>query len=93
MAKTAKQLDELLENVKGEDLPTLQVLDQKLHLLLAQKREEPSSQRETVQAVAAACAGVKIDPELVALVGIHPATPVEEDKSLISDAIARRLAG
>ena len=92
MAKTAKQLDELLEHVRGEDLPTLQELDGKLHLLMAQKRNDISLPNETNQSITMECLGVKIEPELAALVGIHPETPIEEDKNLIRDAIARRLA-
>lgn len=47
---------------------------------------------QTNQSIATECLGVKIEPELAALVGIHPETPIEEDKHLIRDAIARRLA-
>jgi hypothetical protein len=32
-----------------------------------------------------------IDPDLLALVGIHPENPVQEDKALIRESIARRL--
>ena len=92
MAKTAKQLDELLEHVRGEDLPTLQELDGKLHLLMAQKRSDISLPNKTNQSIATECLGVKIEPELAALVGIHPETPIEEDKNLIRAAIGRRLA-
>jgi hypothetical protein len=34
---------------------------------------------------------VPIDPDLLALVGIHPENPVKDDKALIREIIARRL--
>jgi hypothetical protein len=36
---------------------------------------------------------IAVDPDLFALVGIHPEHPVEEDKTLIGEQISRRLAG
>jgi hypothetical protein len=94
MAKTQKQLTDILEAVRGEDLSTLRALDEKLHLLLAQKRAEDRPRNGNIAAreeTATQCSGVKIDPDLLALVGIHPENPVEEDKVLIRDSILRRL--
>jgi hypothetical protein len=95
MAKTPKQLDEFFEPLRGQDLTTLRALDQKLHLLLEQrlKDQQPTNDKTAANMeIARRCPSVKIDPELVALVGIHPENPIEEDKSLIREAIARRLA-
>ena len=94
MAKTSKQLDELLDPLRGQDLPTLRALDERLHLLLEQrlKDQQPIKDKAaTTTEIAARCLSAKIDPELAALVGIHPENPIEEDKFLIREAIARRL--
>jgi hypothetical protein len=37
------------------------------------------------------CPNVPIDPDLLALVGIHPKNLLEEDKALIRETITRRL--
>jgi len=37
------------------------------------------------------CPDVAIDPDLLALVGIHPENSVQDDKTLIREIIARRL--
>jgi hypothetical protein len=46
----------------------------------------------TREIISAQCASVKIDAELLALVGIHPESPVEEDKAIIREIIARRFS-
>ena len=94
MAKTPKQLDEFLHPMRDQDLSTLRALDQKLHLLLEKKRREERGGNGDVavrEEISAQCAGIKINPDLLALVGIHPENPVEEDKTLIRESIARRL--
>ena len=76
-------------------MTTLRALDQELHRLLEQKLkdQQPTNGETTANTdIAARCPSAKIDPELVALVGIHPENPIEEDKTLIREAIARRLA-
>lgn len=94
MAKTPKQLDEFLKPLRDEDVSTLRALDHKLHLLLEQRSKiDQPPRRLTVDQdeISAHCPGVKIDPDLLALVGIHPENPVKEDKILIRESIARRL--
>jgi hypothetical protein len=34
---------------------------------------------------------IPIDPDLLALVGVQPENPIEKDKTLIRETIARRL--
>ena len=94
MAKTPKQLDEFLRPMRDHDLGTLEALDQKLHLLLEQKRQhEQDRGRDNTKPdeFLAQCARLKIDPDLLSLVGIQPERPVTDDKIIIRDAIARRL--
>jgi hypothetical protein len=94
MAKTPEQLDELLKLVRDEDVVTLRTLEQKLHVLLEQKERDEAIRRRSEtdrDALSKRCPNVPIDPDLLALVGIHPENPVREDKLLIREAIARRL--
>jgi len=95
MATTAEQMEQLLNLLRAVDLPTLLALDRELHLLLAQKGQEAvrtwpgaSSQEEFSQRYPQ----IAVDPALFALVGVHPETLVEEDKTLIRESIARRFA-
>jgi hypothetical protein len=72
----------------------LRALDQKLHLLLQEKLkdERPTNRHIAVrEEISTQCRGVRIAPDLIALVGIHPENPVEDDKILIRESIARRL--
>ncbi|HXH11303.1 MAG TPA: hypothetical protein VNP04_16270 [Alphaproteobacteria bacterium] len=94
MATTAELMDRLLNLMREVDLPTLLALDRELHLLLEQKGEEmrrtwpgAMAQEEFRQRHPQ----IAVDPDLFALVGIHPENPVTEDKTLIREAIARRL--
>jgi hypothetical protein len=94
MAKTSKQHDEFLEPMRDEDLSTLQALEQKIHALFKQKRKDerppnplPANQAE----ISAECPGVKIGPDLLALVGVHPENLIDEDKLLIRQSITRKL--
>jgi hypothetical protein len=94
MAKTPEQLDELLKLVRDEDVATLRALERRLHSLLEQKERDEALQRhsETDRDVLSKhCPNVPIDPDLLALVGIHPENPVQDDKALIREIIARRL--
>jgi hypothetical protein len=94
MAKTPEQLDELLKLVRDEDVVTLRALERQLHSLLEQKERDDAARRygETAREVLAKrCPNLPIDPDLLALVGIHPESPVEDDKTLIREIIARRL--
>lgn len=94
MAKTPEQLDELLKLVRDEDIATLRALERQLHLLLEQKERDEAIQRHGESArevLSKQCPNVPIDPDLLALVGIHPENPVKEDKTLIREIIARRL--
>ena len=94
MAKTPEQLEELLKLVRDEDIATLRALERQLHSLLEQKEREEAMQPhgETHRDVAKRCPNVPIDPDLLALVGIHPENSVQDDKKLIREFIARRLA-
>ena len=95
MAKTPEQLDELLKIVRDEDIATLRALERRLHSLLEQKEKNEAMQRHDEAArdvLSKRCPNVPIDPDLLALVGIHPENPVQDDKTLIRGTIARRLA-
>lgn len=94
MAKTSEQLEELLKQMREKDLPTLLAFDRRLHLLLEQKRggwlrtgQGPSVREEFCRRYP----HVAVDPDLFALVGVHPESPIEEDKALIRESISRRL--
>jgi hypothetical protein len=94
MAKTPEQVNELLKLVRDEDIATLRALERQLHSLLERKeRDEAIRQRsETAREILSKlCPNVPIDPDLLALVGIHPENPVQEDKTLIREIIARRM--
>lgn len=94
MVKTPEQLDELLKLVRDEDAATLRALERRLHSLLEQKERAEAMQRHSEtdrDVLSKRCPNVPIDPDLLALVGIHPENPVEEDKALIHEIIARRL--
>jgi hypothetical protein len=95
MITPAEQLEELWSRMQAVDLPTLLALDRELQVLLEQKKaEHPRSEHGTIarEEFIQQYPHLAIDPDLFALVGIHPATPVEEDKTLIREQIFRRLA-
>ena len=95
MAKTAEELDQILKIVRDEDIGTLRTLDRRLHSLLEEKERDVALQRQAKvkrDGASSQCPNVSIDPDLLALVGVHQESPVEDDKSLIREAIARRLA-
>jgi hypothetical protein len=94
MSKTPEQLDELLKLVRDKDIATLRALERQLHLLLEQKERDEALQRHSESdrdLLTKHCPNVPIDPDLLALVGIHPENPVQDDKTLIREIIARRL--
>jgi hypothetical protein len=94
MARTPEQLDELLKLVRDKDIATLRALERQLHLLLEQKERDEALQRHSESdrdLLTKHCPNVPIDPDLLALVGIHPEIPVQDDKTLIREIIARRL--
>ena len=96
MATIAERVEQLLGLMREVDLPTLLALDRELHLLLEQKGGKKLwiSQGTTVQAeFCQRYPHIAVDPDLFALVGIHPEHPVEEDKTLIGEQISRSLAG
>jgi len=95
VAKTPEQLDELLKSVRDEDLMTLRDLERRLHSLLAQKERDEAARRygdSDRDLLSTRCPNVPIDPDLLALVGIQPENLVKDDKALIREMIARRLA-
>ncbi len=94
MAISTEQLEEFRNRLREADLPTLLAFDRELHRLLELKREtQPqATQNTTAQGeFRQQYPHLTVDPDLFALVGIHPATPVEEDKGLIRTQIFRRL--
>jgi hypothetical protein len=94
MSKTPEQLDELLKLVRDKEIATLRALERQLHLLLEQKERDEALQRHSQSdrdLLTKHCPNVPIDPDLLALVGIHPENPVQDDKTLIREIIARRL--
>ena len=95
MAKTLQELDELLKLVRDEDLDTLRLIERELHSLVECKARDESMGGENGverEVLSKLCSNISIDPDLLTLVGIHPENPVEGDKALIRDAIARRLS-
>lgn len=94
MEKTPEQVDELLKLVRDEDISTLRALERQLLSLLEQKERDEALTRHgdtDRELLLKQCPNVPIDPDLLALVGIHPANPVEDDKTLIREIIARRI--
>jgi hypothetical protein len=94
MATTAERVEQLLNLMRDIDLPTLLALDHGLHLLLEQKGEENLHAWQGTTAQAEFChryPHIAVDPTLFVLVGIQPENPVEADKALIRESIARRL--
>ena len=95
MAKTPEQIDELLKLVQNEDMSTLRALDRKLHLLLEQRDKDEASRgrsKANLDELLVKGSRVAIDPDLLTLVGIHPESPVEEDKVLIRESAFRKLS-
>lgn len=95
MAKSLKDLDELIKLVGDEDVDTLRLIEREVHSLVERKeREIERRQRDGADRtlLSEQCSNVSIDPDLLALVGIHPENPVEADKTLIRDEIARRFS-
>ena len=81
--------------VRDEDLDTLRLIERELHSLVERKARDESMRRENGterEVLSTLCDNVSVDPDLLALVGIHPENPVQDDKTLIRDAIARRLS-
>jgi hypothetical protein len=96
MSTPAERIEALLALMREVDLPTLRALDRALHRLLTQKGAEQPQTRQGASAREEFCQRyphLAIDPELFALVGIHPENPVEDDKLLIREQIVRSLAG
>jgi hypothetical protein len=95
MGTQAERIEELLHLMQEVDLQTLRALDRQLHHLLKQKGVD---QQRTAQCATAReefsqrYPHLTIDPDLFALVGIHPENPVVQDKILIREHISRRLA-
>ena len=93
MDAPVEQVEQLFNLLRDVDFPTLLAFDRKLHLLLEQKEEErlrikrdPTVQEEFCQRYP----HIPIDPDLLALVGVQPENPVEEDKTLIREAVVWR---
>lgn len=94
MGKTAEELDQLLKLVRDEDVATLRALERQLRSLLEEKERDEARERQGKAArevLSEQCRDVPIDPDLLNLVGIHPENPVQDDKGIIREAIARRM--
>jgi hypothetical protein len=94
MGATVEQVEQLFNLLREVDLPTLLAFDRKLHLLLEQKEEERLRTRQGTTIQEEFCQRyphIPIDPDLLALVGVQPENPVEDDKTFIREAIAWRL--
>jgi hypothetical protein len=93
MGTTVEQVEQLLNLLREADLQILLAFDRKLHLLLEQKAEERLRTRQGTKIQEEFCQRyphMPIDPDLLALVGVQPANPVEADKALIREAITWR---
>jgi hypothetical protein len=96
VATRVERVKQLLSLMREVDLSTLLALDRELHLLLEQKGGKKLWVRQGTTVQVEFCQRypyIAVDPDLFALVGIHPEHPVEEDKTLIGEQISRRLAG
>jgi hypothetical protein len=96
MATIAEWVEQLLSLMREVALPTLLALDRELHLLLEQKSGKKLWMGQGTPVQTEFCQRypyIAVDPDLFALVGIHPEHPVEEDETLISEQISRRLVG
>ena len=96
MSATVEQIKQLFNLLREVDLPTLLAFDRKLHLLLEQKEEERLRTRQGTTIQEEFCQRyphIPIDSDLLALVGVQPENPVEDDKTLIRDAVVWRLKG
>jgi len=94
MTISAEQLEELRSRIQEIDLPTLLALEQVVQLRLKQLQEEQvqAEQRSAAQVeFSQQYLHLAVDPDLFALVGIHQANPVEQDKMLIRAQILRKL--
>ena len=94
MGTTEEQVEQLLNLLHDMDLAILLAFDRKLHLLLAHKEAERLRTRQGTTPQEDLCQRyphIPIDPDLLALVGVQPENPIEEDKTLIREAIAWRL--
>ena len=96
MGATVEQVEQLFNLLREVDLPALLAFDRKLHLLLEQKVEERLRTRQGTTIHEEFCQRyphMPIDPDLLALVGVQPENPVEEDKTLVREAVVWRLKG
>jgi len=94
MGATMEQVEQLLNLMREVDLPTLLAFDRRLHLLIEHKAEERLRIQQGSMIQEEFCQRyphMPIDPDLLALVGVQPANPVEADKTLIREAIVWRL--
>lgn len=94
MGKTSEELDQLLKLVRDEDVATLRALERQLRSLVEEKERDEARERQDKAArelLSEQGPHVPIDPDLLSLVGIHPENPVQDDKAIIAEAIARRM--
>jgi hypothetical protein len=94
MTSQAQQLEMVLELLQQVDIDGLHMVERTVQRLLQQRttaqtgrEQEPSTLEDFHQRYR-----MTIDADLWALVGSQPATPVEEDKTLIRAQIRQRLS-
>jgi len=95
MTTPSEQLEELRSRIQEVDLPTLLALEREVQLRLERLREHPSQTEQITSAQVEfrqQYPHLRVDPDLFALVGIHPANPIEQDTLLIREQIFRKLA-
>jgi hypothetical protein len=94
MNTQTSQLEKVLDLLQQVDVDGLHVVERTVQQLLQQRtallptsKPDPTTPEEFQQRYQ-----VAIDTDLWALVGSQPATPVEEDKTLIHEQIRHRLS-
>ena len=94
MTSQAQQLEMVLELLQQVDVDGLHTVERTVQRLLQQRtaaqlvrEQEPSTLEDFHQRYR-----MTIDADLWALVGSQPATPVEDDKTLICAQISQRLS-
>ena len=95
MTPSTERIEELLDLMREADVATLRAFDRRFQLLLEEKEAASSGagqNGDVRKEFRRRYPQIAIDPELFALVGIQPENPVQDDKILIRERIARRLA-
>lgn len=93
MATTANRVQEICNLMQDVDLPGLLTVDQELHRLLEERGQDQLRRGKTTarEELRQRYPHLALDAELFDLVGIHPESPLHEDKSLIHEQVTRKL--